>query len=494
MADGSRQTTLVSGVALAAAMLAGAAYLALRPPSPAPSPEAPSEAPAPAQAEVKAPAARAAPEGPTGAQQAAAAPAPPAAATVPAATEPGVAATEGAAQPEAAEATTAGAVAAPEAAAPAGTTGDEAAATAPPPPMAEAAGAAPGLDVVRVEPDGSAAVAGTAEPGAKVTIMADAAPVAEAEADASGKFVAIFKVEPSVAPRALSLEAQPAGGGQARPSDDVVVLLPHAPTGAAAAVPSGQLPPPEPSVAPDGATVAAAAAPAEVASAPTPVPVVRPGMPYPRPARTVVAAAAAVGAPAPQVAAAEMPTAPEVAATAVLRGDSVEVTPTRGAPKGLTLTSISYSEAGDVTLAGLANANAVLRAYVDDRFAEEARAGGDGRWKMDLGGVAGGVYRLRIDELGADGKVAGRVETPFQRDYPHAPPPRPGVPGAAEPASVENGTVTVQPGNNLWTLARTHYGSGVMYTQIFTANREQIRNPDLIYPGQILAMPDGAVE
>jgi nucleoid-associated protein YgaU len=49
--------------------------------------------------------------------------------------------------------------------------------------------------------------------------------------------------------------------------------------------------------------------------------------------------------------------------------------------------------------------------------------------------------------------------------------------------------VTVQPGHNLWTLARTHYGSGVRYTQIFTANRDQIRDPDLIYPGQIFSMP-----
>ena len=69
------------------------------------------------------------------------------------------------------------------------------------------AGRTPGFDVVRVEPDGSAAVVGTAEPGAKVTIYADEAPLAEAEADAEGNFVAIFKVEPSPEPRALTLGA-----------------------------------------------------------------------------------------------------------------------------------------------------------------------------------------------------------------------------------------------------------------------------------------------
>ncbi|MFO1208437.1 MAG: LysM peptidoglycan-binding domain-containing protein [Amaricoccus sp.] len=471
MAEGSQTVRRVTGIALVVALLAGAAYLVSRALAPAPSPEAASDAPAPAQAEVQPP------------QTAEAA--------KPAATEQAAAAPEAAAQPEATVPTAADA-AAPQAAAPsdaAKRAAEAAEPTAPAQPVAEAPGSAPGLDVVRVEPDGSAAVAGTAEPGAKVTIMADASPVAEAEADASGKFVAIFKVEPSAAPRALSLEARPAGGGPARPSDDVVMLLPQAPVPVPGAVRSGQLPPPKPSAPP----AAPDAAPAEAAGAPAPIPVARPGMPYPRPARVVAAGTPAEPA-APPVAAAEAASGPEVAATVVLRGDSVEVTPTRGAPKGLTLASISYSEAGDVTLAGLANANAVLRAYVDDRFAEEARAGGDGRWRMDLGGVAGGVYRLRIDELGADGRVAGRVETPFQRDYPHAPPPRPGAPGAPEPAPADNGTVTVQPGNNLWTLARTHYGSGVMYTQIFTANREQIRDPDLIYPGQILAMPDGAVE
>ena len=106
---------------------------------------------------------------------------------------------------------------------------------------------------------------------------------------------------------------------------------------------------------------------------------------------------------------------------------------------------------------------------------------------MDLGDVAAGLYPLRIDQLAADGRVASRVETPFQRDFPRAPLPRPGVAGAR---ATLPGAITVQPGHNLWTLARLHYGSGVLYTQIFTANRELIRDPDLIYPGQIFDLPE----
>ncbi len=47
----------------------------------------------------------------------------------------------------------------------------------------------------------------------------------------------------------------------------------------------------------------------------------------------------------------------------------------------------------------------------------------------------------------------------------------------------------VQPGNSLWRIARRLYGDGFQYVQIYEANREQIRNPDLIYPGQIFGVP-----
>ncbi|MDR7125159.1 LysM peptidoglycan-binding domain-containing protein [Pseudotabrizicola sp. 4114] len=50
-------------------------------------------------------------------------------------------------------------------------------------------------------------------------------------------------------------------------------------------------------------------------------------------------------------------------------------------------------------------------------------------------------------------------------------------------------TVTVQPGFTLWGIARENFGAGVMYVQVYEANRDKIRNPDLIYPGQVFAIP-----
>ncbi len=92
-----------------------------------------------------------------------------------------------------------------------------------------------------------------------------------------------------------------------------------------------------------------------------------------------------------------------------------------------------------------------------------------------------GIYRLRVDEVSEDGAVQSRVETPFKREEPAA---------VVQASAAPTGTITVQPGSTLWAIARDRYGEGVMYVRVFDANRDLIRNPDLIYPGQVFQVPD----
>ena len=56
-------------------------------------------------------------------------------------------------------------------------------------------------------------------------------------------------------------------------------------------------------------------------------------------------------------------------------------------------------------------------------------------------------------------------------------------------AKRHNVRLTVIRGDNLWNIARAHYGEGLRYTVIFEANKGQIRDPDLIYPGQVFSIP-----
>lgn len=72
-------------------------------------------------------------------------------------------------------------------------------------------------------------------------------------------------------------------------------------------------------------------------------------------------------------------------------------------------------------------------------------------------------------------------------EAPAATQPDPAPAATETPAPV---TVTVQPGFTLWGIAQERYGDGVLYVQVFEANRDKIKNPDLIYPGQVFSVPE----
>ncbi|MFD1304151.1 LysM peptidoglycan-binding domain-containing protein [Methylobacterium marchantiae] len=64
----------------------------------------------------------------------------------------------------------------------------------------------------------------------------------------------------------------------------------------------------------------------------------------------------------------------------------------------------------------------------------------------------------------------------------------------ANPAAVfvpEVETARIERGDSLWAISRRIYGEGDRYTAIYDANQDQIRDPDLIYPGQVFVLPSG---
>ena len=166
--------------------------------------------------------------------------------------------------------------------------------------------------------------------------------------------------------------------------------------------------------------------------------------------------------------------------------------PPKPASDSVTLDSIDYDAAGNIQFAGRAHAGNAVRLYVDNNLAGEVKADGQGTWsyKDDHGSVAPGTHELRADEVDASGAVLSRAASPFKREEPAklaeaASPTTPADPNAPPVPS----KITIQPGNTLWRLSRDLYGAGRNYTVIFEANRSQIRNPHLIYPGQILTAP-----
>lgn len=390
-------------------------------------------------------------------------------------------------------------------------------------PTAAPAAPLPEFDTVRADAEGGVQVAGRAAPGARVALLADGAEVASGDTNARGDFALLADVPLAAAPRELRLRVTGADG-QVTESDQRVVLAPRsAPETAPAAAPVT-----EQVAAPDAAPEAAAATSAEAPPAAAPV------------------TAAPVQA--------EPPT--------VLLADRAGVSVLSPAPLGenVVVDAIAYDAAGEVTLAGRAGGGGEARVYVDGGLIASAPVGPDGRWSTQLAGLESGLYTLRVDQVGPDGKVRSRFETPFQREAPEvlaaamaraaqdgtqdgtqtapaelaaapaAPAPAspapaaardtaapadsslapvapagvpaapasagiaPGAPAAetlapAEADRLRFGQITVQPGFTLWGIATENYGDGFQYVRLFEANRSQIRDPDLIYPGQVFTVP-----
>jgi nucleoid-associated protein YgaU len=416
---------------------------------------------------------------------------------------------------------------------------------APPPPM---------FDVVRLDASGDALVAGTAPSGALVSAVIDGVVVGDGQADGRGNFVIMFSLPPASVARVLTLEAQ-LGDQPPNPSDASVIIAPNQTAVAAAETPApaapdgstkartladtpAQIASTEPApnsgdaprtAMPQGPAITLAPRADGPGDAPDAVSEPGPAAQARAPSQPLAQGPATGRIPAAPQSGDGSPTAP-----ALFLSDRTGVhliqppTATETLPQALTevrIDAITYDPAGAVTLAGHGAPGAFVRLYLDNRSVAATQIGENGTWASALPGVAAGVYSLRADQLDADATVTSRFETPFQRedparlaqatvatlpDAPTAAPvtmpdtPVPAIAPAAVPAAGEvvaaapapapqPGAVTVQPGNTLWGISRRNYGEGILYMRIFEANRTQIRDPDLIYPGQVFTVPQPGI-
>jgi nucleoid-associated protein YgaU len=318
---------------------------------------------------------------------------------------------------------------------------------------------APTFDLVRIESDGSGIIAGKAAPNATVTIMMNGKDIGSAVAAGDGAFVALLDVPTGTTPEQMTLMSDQ-GNGEIIPSTDQVLVMPR-----------GDDAPPKLVIAQaDGVMVA------QDDTAPTPQVKIETASTPEEPTVSDQTGEAALAARELAVTH-TVETAEAVVEAVVETATATEETSDATAPQvlaNLSLDTISYSETGDVVLGGRSSSNQFVRVYVDDKPIETERVPSDGSWQIVLDDVSEGVYKLRVDALDTSGVVVSRVESPFKREIP-----------------VETtGNVTIQPGFTLWELAEAKYGNGSQYIQIFEANSELIKDPNMIFPGQIFALPE----
>jgi nucleoid-associated protein YgaU len=302
----------------------------------------------------------------------------------------------------------------------------------------------PLFDIARIEPTGDAVIAGRAAPGATVELLRNGELHDRAVADQSGQFVMVPPRLPS-GTYELTLRSKQLDGKKTNSSQTVAVAI-------------------EPS--------------------PTDRPVV------------------ALMTPEQPAVVLSQPAGPKAMAGAVVV-DAVEIEP-----------------GGKFHVNGRSKPGAAVRLYLNDSFVASVTAGADGRFAATINeGVASGSYRVRLDEVASNsGAVRASVEVPFNvpdtgvtgsAPAQATASKRPDIaaaqlgqlgaaggtvlPGGGSPPSTvvvpKIATATVSRGDSLWRISHLTYGAGTRYAVIYKANREQIRNPNLIYPGQIFVLP-----
>ena len=175
------------------------------------------------------------------------------------------------------------------------------------------------------------------------------------------------------------------------------------------------------------------------------------------------------------------PDSTQAAETEGATSSTTETDPATAAKSGdgeaLTLDVVDYDEQGRVVLSGKAESGATVKGVLGGEAIGTTEEVDAGQWTLSPDSpVAPGRYTLVLQQLDTGGNVVDQISVPFER--------------AEVPEIPLDTNVVVQPGNSLWRIARRTYGDGVRFTVIYNANRQQITDPDLIFPGQILDLPE----
>jgi hypothetical protein len=146
-------------------------------------------------------------------------------------------------------------------------------------------------------------------------------------------------------------------------------------------------------------------------------------------------------------------------------------------PISIAIDTVDYDDSGKLDIGGKAPADAIINLYLNEEFLGRSNSNERGLWhQTPKRKIKHGKYTIRADHVDKNGHVKSRVEVVFARSIPLS--------------GIKPGTlIVVESGRSLWRIARKAYGAGLRYTVIYEANKDQIKDPDIIFPGQVFSLP-----
>jgi nucleoid-associated protein YgaU len=377
----------------------------------------------------------------------------------------------------------------------------------------------PTFDVVRVESNGSIVVAGSAAPNAKVEILSGGTVLGSTDSGPDGAFAIVLDDPLKPGDYTITLR-QTVGGTAIASAQTAVVSVPQSPTGQVLAMVE------EPGKASQLITVPQAET--------------KPAAP----------AATSQAAPAAQAPATTAPAASDTASATTAPAATDQATAPAAAEPKIAVEAVEI-DGSKIFVAGTADPGRKVRAYADAILLGDAQTSADGHFLIEATrDIPVGNYTIHVDGLDSDGvKVVARAAVPFEREPGEsiaAVAPNETQTGEAKPAETKlaqvqgagsqaaeakpaataeaakpaeapakvaeatpsadvaetvapklehaDSAVIIRRNDTLWRISRRVYGHGTRFSTIYLANKDQIRDPDRIWPGQVFKVPSKSKE
>ena len=138
--------------------------------------------------------------------------------------------------------------------------------------------------------------------------------------------------------------------------------------------------------------------------------------------------------------------------------------------------TIFFNENGFVSIKGKVNFGKKIEIYINKKIMETIKIE-NSKWQYNSDKIIDfGLHDLLVVLKSDKDKILDKITLPFMRvEMPYN--------------DVPENFILIKPGDMLWTIAYRLYGDPFKYIQIFEENKDQITNPDLIFPGQLFSIP-----
>ena len=138
--------------------------------------------------------------------------------------------------------------------------------------------------------------------------------------------------------------------------------------------------------------------------------------------------------------------------------------------------TIFFNENGFVSIQGEVNFGKRLELYINKKIMKTIKIE-NSKWQYNSDKIIDyGLHDLLVVLKSDKDKILDKITLPFMRvEMPYN--------------DVPENFILIKPGDMLWTIAYRLYGDPFKYIQIFEENKDQITNPDLIFPGQLFSIP-----